>query len=137
VAQLWISRDTRIGLVITVAEKSANGTGGLGDENMVNPQERDPQTEQKETPILNSKGKKKKLRVGVYLSSIEEAQEIAEASVKAGFRRGGLPILIKKPHGFPGEMLLNADGIGPYLWDCHKKRSAMEKLQEGLKGLKV
>jgi hypothetical protein len=97
----------------------------------------DPQPEQKETPVLNSKGKKKKLRVGVYFSSIEEAQEYADGAVKAGFRRGGLPIFKKLPHGWGNEVLMNADGIARYLKDCHKKRSSMEKLQEGLKGLKV
>ena len=103
---------------------------------MVNPPEIDPQKEPKETPILNSKGKKKKLRVGVYCSNIEELQELADSAVKAGFRRGGLPILIKKPHGFPGELLINADGLGPYLWDCHVKREGVEKVQEGLKRLR-
>jgi hypothetical protein len=97
----------------------------------------DPQQEPKETPILNSKGKRKKLRVGVYFSNIEEAQEYADAAVKAGFRRGGLPITKKKEHGWGGEVLMNADGIAKYLKDCHKMRSSMEKLQEGLKGLKV
>jgi hypothetical protein len=93
----------------------------------------DPQRTEKETPIRNSRGKKKKLRVGVYFSSIEEAQEFAEAAVKAGFRRGGLPIIRKKEHGWGGEVLMNGDGIAKYLKDCHRKRGGSEKILAGLK----
>ena len=97
----------------------------------------DPQEQLKETPIRNSKGKRKKLRVGVYFSTIEEAQEYADAAVKAGFRRGGLPITKKKEHGWGGEVLMNGDGIAKYLKYRHKQGASMEKLQEGLRGLKV
>lgn len=97
----------------------------------------DPQTPQKETPIRNSKGLRKKLRVGVYFSSTDEAQEYADAAVKAGFRRGGLPITRKLPHGWGPEVLMNGDGIARYLKDCHKKRAGVDKMQEALKVLKV
>jgi len=100
-------------------------------------QEIAPQNEQKEPP------KKKKNMVRGYPNDIL-LQELADAAATTlnpatgkRFRLGGLQIKVKKPHGFPGEMQNNTDGIWKYLLHCHREQMAVKRLKEGLKGLGV
>ena len=90
-----------------------------------------PQEKAKGTP------KRKKLMVRGYPNEAL-LQELADGAAttlnpatKRPFRRGGLPILITKEHGWPGEKQANTDGIWKYLIYCHKVRGASEKIREG------
>lgn len=84
--------------------------------------------EKKQYPV------KTKVTVKVYLS-YDDFEKYASRATAAGFRRGGLPLFIKKPHGFENERLANTDGISKYLKDCAEKVAAAEELARVLKVL--
>jgi hypothetical protein len=90
-------------------------------------------------------GKEKtSLRARIYLKDEAEAQELADAAAttinpKTGkpFRRGGLSIWRKKPHGWAGEVDINAKGIGPYLKHLHYKAHAINAAAKAQADLKA
>lgn len=81
------------------------------------------------------KRKRKRYKTRVYFSTTEEAQRFADMAVKHGFRRGGLPIMKKRKHGFIGDSDINSDGIGPFMKWAAEQIDAIDKLKEGLKEL--
>jgi hypothetical protein len=52
------------------------------------------------------------------------------------FRRGGLPIKIKKEHGWDGEMQSNTDGIWKCMVHCTLNYADVEQVKKLLTGLK-
>jgi hypothetical protein len=58
-------------------------------------------------------------RVSVYFN-LAELESIASDAANAGFRRQGLPVLVKRPHGFIDEVNVNSDGISRFLKSCWK-----------------
>ena len=90
-----------------------------------------PSLEEKQSP----KVRKPQRYIKVYFSDTDELQEWADRASRAGFRRGGLPILIKKAHGFAGETVYNTDGISRWFKDCAEKVAAAEELSRVLKML--
>ena len=100
-----------------------------------------PQKEDTDSP---PKKEKTSLKARVYFQNEIEAQEIADAAAttinpKTGkpFRRGGLPLFKKKPHGWAGEVDINAKGIGPYLKHLHYKAQAINAAAKAQADLKA
>ncbi len=85
-----------------------------------------------EKGLLN--GKKKQLRVKVYLNPALFA-EVALQAEKTGFRRKGLPLFTQKPHGFVDEKVANTDGMAKFFKHCYKfwKESEARRLEEAAK----
>ena len=78
------------------------------------------------------KKRKTRLRARFYFKNEAEAQLFADVAASTinprtgkAFRRGGLPIFTKRPHGWAGEVDINAAGIGPMLKDLFYKREAI------------
>lgn len=100
-----------------------------------------PQNEGEDSP---PRKEKTSLKARIYLKDEAEAQELADAAAttinpKTGkpFRRGGLPIFKKKPHGWAGEVDINARGIGAYLKHLHYKAHAINAAAKAQADLKA
>lgn len=89
------------------------------------------------TAILKQSRKKNKTQryIKVYFRDTEELQLWADRAASAGFRRGGLQICCKKPHGFDFELVYNTDGISKYLKDCEEKVATANELSVVLRRL--
>jgi len=88
----------------------------------------EPETVPKAQGEQSPRRQKAQRYIKVYFSSTEELQTWADRATSAGFRRGGLQILNKKPHGWEGETVFNTDGISKYLKDCEEKVATANEL---------
>jgi len=88
-----------------------------------------------QSPDIPKQRSKNQRYIKVYYSSTTELQLWADRAASAGFRRGGLPVLCKKPHGWAGDMVQNTDGISKYLKDCEEKVATANELSLVLKRL--
>lgn len=98
---------------------------------MENETETVPKEETKQSPKKN----KTQRYIKVYFSDTDELQRWADRAADGGFRRGGLQILNKKPHGFASETVYNTDGISKYLKDCEEKVATANELSLVLRRL--
>ena len=87
-----------------------------------------PKTDPSSKQLQPPKRKRTQRYIKVYFGSAEELQGWADRAAHRGFRRGGLPIFISKPHGFPGETQHNTDGISKYFKDSEKRVAIADDL---------
>lgn len=81
-----------------------------------------------------SEDEARKIVIKVYLSP-DEFYQFAKDAEQAGFRRGGLPLWIKKPHGFANERLANTDGISKFFKWTARNHGIVQALRAALASL--